>query len=157
MIDTSPFCGQHCSSSHVARMSHRFRGAEPTVSSDSWAPASFPPLCLPSLSLSVDQLQAVAVGAATHAASLSEGSQKLNSLETLEPMKKAMMQALARRRLLDDQACSTPPTALWLRFTSTSHLWPCLFRFYKGGPRHVPLMPQAESPPLRSSFGCVTI
>ena len=50
------------------------------------------------------KLQAVAVGAATHAASLSEGSQKLNSLETLEPFKKAMMQALARRRLLDDQA-----------------------------------------------------
>jgi len=48
-------------------------------------------------------LQAVAVGAATHAASLSGGSQKLNNLETLEPMKKAMMQALARRRLLDDQ------------------------------------------------------
>jgi hypothetical protein len=43
------------------------------------------------------------VGAATHAASLSGGSQKLNNLETLEPMKKAMMQALARRRLLDDE------------------------------------------------------
>ena len=60
-------------------------------------------------------MQAVAVGAATHAASLSEGSQKLNSLETLEPFKKAMMQALARRRLLDDQACTTIPPALLLQ------------------------------------------
>ena len=48
-------------------------------------------------------LQAVAIGAAVHAGSLGQGSGSLSQLETMDPFKKALMQALAIKRMREDE------------------------------------------------------
>ena len=48
-------------------------------------------------------VQAVARGAAVYAASLSQGSSKMNRMETMEPLKKALMEALAKKKLREDE------------------------------------------------------
>ena len=48
-------------------------------------------------------LQAVAIGAAVHAGSLGEGSGSLSQLETMDPFKKALMQAIATKQMREDE------------------------------------------------------
>ena len=48
-------------------------------------------------------LQAVAIGAAVHAGSLGEGSGSLSQLETMDPFKKALMQAIATKQVREDE------------------------------------------------------
>lgn len=38
-----------------------------------------------------------------YAASLSEGSSEMNQMETMEPLKKALMEALAKQRMREDE------------------------------------------------------
>ncbi len=38
-----------------------------------------------------------------YAASLSEGSSQMNQMETMEPLKKALMEALAKQKLQQDE------------------------------------------------------
>lgn len=47
--------------------------------------------------------QAVAIGAAVHAGSLSDGGGSLNQLETMEPLKRALLEALAKKELLENE------------------------------------------------------
>lgn len=39
-----------------------------------------------------------------YAASLSQGSSRMNQMETMEPMKKALMEALAKQKLREDDS-----------------------------------------------------
>lgn len=49
------------------------------------------------------ETQAVAIGAAVRAGSLSDGSGRFSQLETMDPLRRALMEALAKKQLLEDE------------------------------------------------------